>query len=343
MALTNNEKAYITEKFVNWQPGRIRYWESVPVSNLADPGSEQNAAESQQKPALIMIHGYAAMLEHWRRTFTGLKGRYRMYALDLLGFGGSAKPAGSQAQYSAALWAKEIYDFMQFKGLDRAVIAGHSLGGMVALEFARTHPEMVAGLILVDSAGLPDQGRAEQEAQQTNSRPGARRWINFGEITFNLIKTPVIGETMAALLTAPNEGLIRRFLENAYYNKSKVTPQLVEQFTDVLRQPGVAGSYLAVTRSFADFQLQIKPGQIKGPVLFIWGEYDRTMPPDNMLPRWKRLIPQSQAFRVPDAGHCPMDERPDLVNPQIMQFIDGVAAGKWQSTDPKPVEAGQEK
>lgn len=328
MSLTNNEKAYISEKFVKWQPGRIHYWESIPTANPADPDAAQKVAESEQKPPLIMLHGYAAMLEHWRRTFAGLKGQYRLYALDLLGFGGSDKPNGSQVHYSASLWARQVYDFMQFKGMEKAVIAGHSLGGMVALQFARQHPEMVAGLILVDSAGLPDQGQAEQEARRENSRPGSRQWINFGDLTFNLIKAPLIGETMAAVLTLPNERLIRRFLEGAYWNQSKVTPQLVEQFTEPLRSGGASGSYLAVTRSFREFQLQLKPGEIKGPVLIIWGEYDRMMPPDQMLPRWLKLIPQAQTVRIPDAAHCPMDERPDLVNPPIMRFLDSLATVK---------------
>ncbi len=332
MSLSNNEKAYITEKFVKWEPGRIRYWESLPNLNPADPTSEKNYQESLQKPALLMIHGYGAMLEHWRRTFAGLKGRYRLYAIDLLGFGGSDKPDGQRVRYSAALWAKQIYDFIKFKGETNIVVAGHSLGGMVALELARTYPELLAGLILVDSAGLPDQGQAETEARR-NGAPASRSRINFGEVIYNMVKTPVVGETMAAVLTLPNQWAIRRFLEGNYYNKSKVTPQLVEQFLEPLRQAGTAGSYLAITRSFSDFQLALKPGDIKGPVKFIWGQYDRSMPPDNMLPRWKTLIPQAETYVVPDAGHCCMDERPDLVNPQIIQFMEQVAA-RPASTSP---------
>lgn len=330
MALSKSEQTYITEKFVNWQPGRIRYWESLPIANPDDPGSAQRAEESKAKPAILMLHGYGAMLDHWRRTFAGLKGRYRLYAMDLLGFGGSAKPNGREVKYSAGLWAKQVADFLKFKGETSAIIMGHSMGGMVSIQFELDHPEMVAGLILVDSAGLPDQGRAEQEARSANANPDTRRRINFGELTYTLIKTPFVGETMATVLTSPNEWTVRRFLQGSYYNKSKVTPQLVEQFLTPLRDPGAAGSYLAITRSFSDFQLKFKPGDVKGPVLFIWGEYDRQMPPANMLPLWKRLIPQAETYTVTDAGHCPMDERPDLVNPRIMQFVEQVAANSWQ-------------
>ena len=322
MSLTPSEKTYITEKFANWKPGRIRYWESLPSAET------ENSGEARPKPALLMIHGYGAMLEHWRQTFAGLKGQYRLYAFDLLGFGGSAKPNGAQVNYSARLWSRQVYDFLKLKGEEKVIIAGHSMGGMVALEFAFTHPEMVAGLVLVDAAGLPDQGKLEQEAARLHSRNPNR--IDWSSFTYNLIKAPLLGETMAALLTLPNQWAIRRFLENAYYNKNRVTPQLVEQFLEPLRMPGVAGSYLAITRNFANYQLTFKPGEISGPVLIMWGEHDRNMPVDLMVPRWKKLLPQAEVFRVPDTAHCPMDERPDLVNPRLSQFIEQVAAGKWQ-------------
>ncbi len=313
MALTQSEKGYITEKFVKWKPGRIRYWEALPEGEIG-----------KDKPAILMIHGYGAMLEHWRRTFAGLKGQYRLYAFDLLGFGGSDKPDGSHADYSAALWARQVYDFLEYKHEKKVIIVGHSMGGMVGLEFARRHPDMVAGLALVDSAGLPDQGQAEQEAARTQGR---NRGVDFGNLTYNLIQTRLVGETMAAVLTMPNSWAIRRFLQNAYYDKSKVTPQLVEQFLEPLRSPGVAGAYLAITRNFSKFQLPLKPGELKAPVLIIWGEHDKMMPPDSMLPRWKRLIPQAETFRVAGAAHCPQDERPDLVNPRLIQFIERV--GTW--------------
>jgi pimeloyl-ACP methyl ester carboxylesterase len=319
MALTNNEKMYITEKYLKWTHGNIRFWESLPYVNPDEPGSSTWVEESKNKPCILMIHGYGAMLEHYRRTFAGLKNRYRLYAIDLLGFGGSAKPSGSEVQYSAKLWAQQVYDFLRTKKEEKVILVGHSMGGMVSMQFKLLHPEMVAGLVLIDTAGLPDQGRAEQENYHRNVR------INWGDITFNAIKTPGVGEAMAALLTIPNGWATRRFLEGAYYNKAKITPQLIEQFTAPLRQPGASASYLAVTRSFADFQLPIKPGDIEGPVLIIWGEHDRMMPPDRFIPRWTNLIPQAETYRVSEAAHCPQDERPDLVNPVIMRFVEKVA------------------
>jgi len=318
--LTNNEKVYITDKYVTWKPGKIHYWESLPVVMPDNPASEKLAEESKTKPALVLIHGYAASVEHWRRTFAGLKGRYRIYALDLLGFGLSDKPGGNTTRYTAELWARQVYDFLKYKKEEKVVICGHSMGGMVALQFGKEHPEMVEGLILVDASGLPDQGQAEAQGQGRT-----RKGFDFGEFSFNMIKTPLVGETMAAVLTSSN-WVIERSLRQAYYNPAKVTPQLAEQFTSPLRTPGARDSYLAITRNFAEYQLPLKPGDLKAKTLIIWGQYDRTMPPAVMLPRWQKLLPQAQTFVAENAGHCPQDERPDLVNPQIIRFMETLPA-----------------
>jgi pimeloyl-ACP methyl ester carboxylesterase len=312
--LTNEEKKYIADRYVNWRPGKIHYWESLPETFLDDPAQVE---ESKQKPALILLHGYAASVEHWRHTFAGLKGRYRMYALDMLGFGLSDKPNGNQVRYSAGLWAKQVYDFLKFKKEEKVVLVGHSMGGMTSIKFSLEHPEMVAGLILIDSSGLPDQGQAEMQGQ---NREGSSQW---GELLYSAIQAPLLGEAMAALLTS-NTWVARRSLEQSYYDKSKITPQLVEQFLAPLRSPGARDSYLAVTRNFADYQLPLKPGDIKAPTVLIWGEFDRTMPPPVMLPRWQKLLPQAGVYVVAKAGHCPQDERPDLVNPQIIQFVENL-------------------
>jgi pimeloyl-ACP methyl ester carboxylesterase len=283
----------------------------LPTPIPDNPATFALAEESKTKPALVLIHGYAASVEHWRHTFNGLKGRYRIYALDLLGFGLSDKPDSDKVDYSADLWVKQVYDFLKYKKEEKAVICGHSLGGMVALRFCQLHPEMVAGLILIDTAGLPDQGH--------------HHGFSFGELAYTMIKAPLVGETMAALLTSGNRA-IKRGLLQSYYNPAKVTSRLVEQFRAPLQTPGARASYLAVTRNFARYRLSLQPGDIKAKTLIIWGQHDKGMPPAEMLPRWQQLIPQAQTYIAGKAGHCPHDERPDLVVPQIMRFMETQAA-----------------
>ena len=326
--LTNNEKMFITEHYAKWKPANFRYWEALPNPEFGNTNSETMAEEAANKPAIVMVHGYGASVEHFRRTFQGLKGRYRLYGLDLVGFGLSEKKSGNEVDYSPELWARQVNALLTFKGEERAIVVGHSIGGMVALRFSQLFPEKTVALALIDSAGLPDQGRAEQEAARKQGRAN----IDFGNFIYNAIKTPFVGETLALLLVNPLP--VRRSLENAYWNKQKITPQLVEQFAGPLRTQGARDLYLAITRHFADYQLPLKPGDVSVPTLILWGQYDASMPPATMLPRWQKIIPEAETFVVQDAGHCPQDERPDLVNPRLIQFIEKVTTPQEVFTTP---------
>lgn len=325
--LTNNERLFITEHFARWEPASFRYWQAIPSPELGNTNSEALAEAAKSKPAIVLIHGYGASVEHYRRTFNGLKGRYRIYGLDLVGFGLSEKKNGLQVKYSPELWARQVNDLLTFKGEKKVILVGHSLGGMVALRFSQLFPDKVEGLVLIDTAGLPDQGQAELEG----ARRQGRRNVDVGSLLFNAIRTPGVGEAMALLLT--NQWSARRSLEDAYWDKRKVTSQLVEQFVEPLRTPGASASYLAITRNFSSYQLPIKPGEIKVPTLIIWGEHDKWMPAATMLPRWQKLIPQAEVYTVTGAAHCPQDERPDLVNPRLMQFVEKVTATPTANTE----------
>ena len=312
--VATDERIQVNEDYWRWRNYNIRYWESLPDNADAD------------LPAVVMIHGYAAMVEHYRRTFAGLtrQGTHRLYGLDLLGFGLSDKPGGNDVDYSAGLWARQVSDFLEAKGETRAILIGHSLGGMVVMEVARRYPQKAAALVLIDSAGLPDQGDAEREAANRQRKRGALD-LDFGEIMYKSIQLPGVGEAFAMLLT--NENMARRGLQNAYWKPERVTPQLVRQFVAPLRTPGARDSYLAITRGFAKFQLPLKPGDLSLPVLILWGEHDRSMPPRTMLPRFQRLFPQAETQIIPDTAHCPQDERPDLVNARLAEFFTKVGRG----------------
>lgn len=307
--LTANEKAYITEKWLNWTYGKMRYWEHLPTASFDEPATASYAEASKNKPALVMLHGYGGMAEHWRRVMAGLKNRYRLYALDLVGFGYTTKPKGPQVSYGPQFWAQQVAEFIRASQEQQVILVGHSLGGMVSLQLQLSYPQLVSGLVLISPGGLPKSGN------QQNSD-------SWGRAAGNAIKLPGVGEAFAAVFSLPKEWAARKFLEGMYHNKAKITSQLIEQFADPLRQPGAAAAYLAISRASDKFVLDFQPGQLACPTLLVWGEYDRIMPPDKFVPAWTKLLPQAEVYRVADTAHCPMDERPDLFNPRLIQFVE---------------------
>lgn len=78
------------------------------------------------RPSLLLVHGFGASTDHWRKNIEGLQDQFQVWAIDLLGFGRSAKPA---LEYSGQLWEQQLLDFIDQVIGEKTVVAGNSLGG----------------------------------------------------------------------------------------------------------------------------------------------------------------------------------------------------------------------
>ncbi len=117
---------------------------------------------------VILVHGWVGSWRYWIPTMQLLQTKYRVYALDLYGFGDSAKNA---QQYSLEHQIALLADFMQQLGIPKAALIGHGLGALIVAEFARRYPDRVPRL-LVASAPLFDPGDLEQRV------PAGRKVFN---------------------------------------------------------------------------------------------------------------------------------------------------------------------
>jgi pimeloyl-ACP methyl ester carboxylesterase len=103
-----------------------------------------------QGPAILLSHGYAATCRMWDAQVAALAPRYRVITWDMRGHGQSDSP-GDPARYSAELTVADMAALLRHCGVERAVIAGLSLGGVMSLGFHIAHPEMVRALVLCDT------------------------------------------------------------------------------------------------------------------------------------------------------------------------------------------------
>lgn len=255
---------------------------------------------SSQTP-MLFIHGYGAMIEHWRHNLHFFAAHRQVFAIDLLGFGESEKP---NAPYGLPLWAEQIRFFLRQQRLEKVVLVGHSMGGATSLWFAHHHPEQVDALALVDASGIfPDD-------------------INPVEkLLYRAVGSPLIGEAMFGLFA--NAFGARQSLTPTYYDVSKVTDELVEQFAKPLRASGAIYSYLAPSRYPERFMLNAlpRPCDFKGKTLIVWGRYDMAFPPEKILPKFKELLPQAEAVIIERTRHCPHDEDPSAFNAALANFL----------------------
>ncbi len=252
-------------------------------------------------PPLVLVHGYGAMWQHWNRNIPAFEETYKVYALDLLGFGESEKP---NTQYGLSLWAKEIRAFVQFKELEELILIGHSMGGASSLWFANEHPERLRALVLVDSSGIfPDEVST------------------FERLLYRAVGSPIIGEAMFMLFA--NEFGARQSLIPTYLDTSYVTDELVAQFAKPLRSAGAIHAYLAPSRNPERFLLELlpRPCRYTGNALLVWGAQDLAFPPDKVVPKFRELLPQATVAVLPQTRHCPHHEVADVFNQTVINFL----------------------
>ncbi|MFM9156509.1 MAG: alpha/beta fold hydrolase, partial [Dolichospermum sp.] len=111
-------------------PGKYWQWRGHKVYYV-------QAGEPQvQRPPLLLVHGFGASTDHWRKNITELSADFQIFAIDLLGFGRSAKP---KLEYSADLWQNQLHDFINEVIGQKTILAGNSLGGYACLCVASQH------------------------------------------------------------------------------------------------------------------------------------------------------------------------------------------------------------
>lgn len=274
----------ISEHYLTGPHGPIRYWASEPRHGLP----------------VVFIHGYGALIEHWRPIMRRVAREHSFFALDLYGFGYSARPTGAP---SKERWADQVATLLREVVGGPAVVVGHSMGGVVASEMARRHSELTRALVLVNSSGM---------------QPYERPLTPTDRLMLGMIGAPLIGETVAGIFG--NEWGVRQGLLASYHRKERVTPELVQTFAGPIRRFG-ATSYLAVTRNSEKIVIELQPDEYRGPALLIWGAEDRSIPPSDAEAIKRMVLPQSELAILPASGHCPFDETPEAFSEALLPWL----------------------
>lgn len=280
-----------------WRGWQIRYTYKRP--------SQPN---QQLTTPIILLHGFGAAVGHWRHNISVLSEQHTVYALDLLGFGASKKAA---ADYNIELWVEQVYDFWQTFIRQPVVIVGNSLGSLVCLAVAATHPEMVQGITMIN---LPDVS-LQQEAIPSWLRP-------IESSTKKLIASPPLLKALFKVIRHP--AVIRRWARMAYVNQEAVSDELVEILSTPPQDVGAAKAFCylfrgASNRRFAP-SAKVLLANLQIPILLIWGRQDKFIPP-SLAPMFASLNPQIELFELENAGHCPHDECPERFNQILLDWL----------------------
>ena len=267
-------------------PGGVRRMTVNGVSLAVDVRGEG--------PAVLFVHGYPLDRRIWAPQVEALDG-WRRIAPDLRGMGESDAP---DLGYAMATYAEDLVALLDALEVDRAVVAGLSMGGYVAFELVRRWRDRVRGLVLVDTraeADTPDARRRRDAAAQQARELGAA----------------AIADAMLPDMLAPASRTRNPALADRVWRIMSATPVA-----------GIVGA-LSAMRDRPD-STALLPTLDGIPTLVLVGAEDRITPPAGARAMADR-IPAARFAVIPDAGHLPTLEAPEATIAELRTFL--AAAG----------------
>ncbi len=254
-------------------------------------------AGDRSAPAMVLIHGFASSTLVWSKVFLTLAAAgYRVIAVDMLGYGYSAKPRNGE--YTIPGQAKLLMRLLDHVGIARAIFVGSSYGGAVAATCALDYPDRVEKLILVGTVN--------------NNRP-----LEF--TLMRLFGAPVFGDVVSPLLIGSRR-LLRRRMKRVYDRHSWV---LDERRVDArhlpLRAAGTQRAIIRTVRGWDAERISRDAHLIQQSTLLLWGENDLEIP----LADGERLhaeIPGSRLIVFLNCGHLPHEEYPEAFTNVVIDF-----------------------
>ncbi|GAB4428712.1 MAG: alpha/beta fold hydrolase [Anaerolineales bacterium] len=245
---------------------------------------------------VVLVHGFSVPFFIWDPTFEFLtRSGCRVLRYDLFGRGFSDRP---KTRYNIDLFCEQLRDLLDTLGFDRVNLIGLSMGGPITGTFAARYPERVRKLVLIDPAGA--------------------RAVTLSRI-LRAALTPGFGELALGLFGRAH---MRKSIASDFYDPAHVK-QFVSKYMLQMRYKGFMRAILSTLRSgmLGDFSSTYqKVGQTGLPVCLFWGQDDQTVPfahSQDLL----AAIPKAQLHVIENCGHIPHYEKPEEVNPRLLEFL----------------------
>ena len=253
---------------------------------------------------LLLLHGIGRSLEDWDEQHARLSAGHALHSLDLPGFGWSDAVAGPTTLEALADALPAYLDAAGVRG--PVTVVGNSLGGAVAMTLAVRHPDRVRALVLADSAGF-----------------GRQVTVGLRVLAF---------DPLATLLLRPTPGNSRRSTRTIFHDPALTTPARMRHAQELSARPVHAATMLGIARDLGTVRgvssrwrrPLVERVRASGlPVLAVWGDRDRILPPAH-LAAVARELPDARTRLIPDCGHMPQIERPDLFAALVEDFLAGL-------------------
>lgn len=273
----------------------------VTVAGIDVAYTEAGAGE----PTILFVHGLGSNLLVWQKTIDALSARHRVVAIDLPGYGRSAK---RNYDYSMRFFAGVVDRVIDALALDRPVIVGHSMGGQIALTHALHHPGRARALVLAAPAGFETFGAGEGQ------------WL-MEAVSKDFIKA------------TPPDAIYTNLASNFTGDVPKDALFMYQHRVQIVDGPEFDAYAYANARSV---QAMLKGpvydrlGEVRLPVLVVFGAEDRLIPNQvlhggttrRVAEQGTRRLKRARLVMLAKAGHMLQVERPEAFNRAVRTFLD---------------------
>jgi pimeloyl-ACP methyl ester carboxylesterase len=266
--------------------------QKAPISDI-----KLHATIKGKGKPLLLLHGFGSSSYSFHYLIEPLSQKFRVYNLDLKGFGDSPKP--SDYRYSVYDQAVLVSKFIKDNSLENVTLIGHSYGGGVALSVALINQSNIDKMVLIDPAA----------------------YKQYIPSLIRHIQTPIIGPTIFYLLSSSYE--VKESYRYAFYDKQKIEQSTIDIMAQNLNKHNAKQVYLYAIDDLIPEdidEVSKRYFKIKIPTLIIWGEKDVVIGQSKGY-RLKKDLQNAELKIIKNCGHIPHEENPKIVLKYLLNFL----------------------
>ena len=276
-------------------------WAQPPSTFIDIDGMQlhiRDEGPANAEHTIVLIHGTGASLHTWGEWAHTLSEHYRVIRFDLPAFGLTGPEP--ENNYTIERYVDVVIKVLDARNVERATLAGNSLGGYIAWATAVLHKERVSKLVLIDASGYP---------YEAESVP----------LAFKVSQSKVAKTLLHNFLP---KWLVERSVKNVYGNPESVTEDTIQRYYELTQREG---NRAALAQRF----VQTQPGPLASdipdiniPVLILWGAKDKLIPV-KFAHRFHRELADSELIIFASLGHVPHEEAPQQTIEPVIDFLRG--------------------
>jgi epoxide hydrolase 4 len=275
---------------------------------ISTNGIKLHSVTQGDGPLILFLHGFPEFWYSWRKQIPEFAQDHKAVAIDLRGYNDSDKPESPSA-YRMAELIQDVKGVIQTLGYSRCILVAHDWGGAIAWNLAYAHPEMVEKLVILNMPHPAKFAAGLRTPQQL-----LRSWYIF------LFQVPLLPELLIQL---DDYRSLELALRERAIDKTAFSDADLEAYKNAFAKRGAVTAALNYYRNLLQPEwIDREWGVLEVPTLMIWGEEDTALGKE-LTYGTEQYVRDFRIKYIPQCSHWVQQERPDLVNQYIREFLAG--------------------